>query len=89
MSYSYANERPQLFTERGVETLTLVRRNVERALKAAGAVRSDKAMTGAIGNSWTALAALDYMVEKGELREITDPEKVWAQHRVFVAGGAS
>lgn len=89
MSYSYAEQRPELFTESGVEVLTAVRSNVARALKAAGAVMADKAISGVGGDSWVQLAALDYMVEKGELREVTEQGKVWGQHRVFVKGGRS
>jgi hypothetical protein len=84
VSYVYAEQRANLFTEAGVEVLTEVRRNVERALKAAGAFRVEEVM--AVGDSWTVLAAIDYMVEKGEIREVTDREKVWGQHRVFVRG---
>lgn len=88
MSYDYADERPKLFTERGVEALSEVRRNVARALAAGGAVMAAKAIAGAPGDTWIQLAALDYMVEKGELREVTDPAEVWGQHRVFVIGGS-
>jgi hypothetical protein len=89
MSYDYAEERPKLFTENGVEVLTAVRRNVARALAAGGAVQAGFAISGVGGDSWVQLAALDYLVEKGELREITEQGKVWGQHRVFVKGGRS
>lgn len=89
MSYDYAEMRAQLFTESGVEQLTAIRRNVEQALRAHGAIRAQEAISGVPGDSWTQLAAIDYMVEKGEIREVTDPEKVWGQHRVFVKGGRS
>jgi hypothetical protein len=85
MSYVYADERPRLFTEEGVEMLTAIRRNVARALKVAGAVRAQEAMAGVCGNSWLQLAVFDYMVEKNELIEVTDPDKVWSQHRIFRA----
>jgi hypothetical protein len=86
VSYDYATERTELFTEHGVETLTAIRNNVEKALKVAGAVRASEAMHQVYGDMWLMLAALDYMVEKGELREVTGPD-VWGQHRVFVKGG--
>lgn len=86
VSYNYSEMREQIFTARGVEVLTAVQTNVHRALKAAGAVMADKAITGVSGDSWLMLAALDYMVEKGELREVTGSD-VWGQHRVFVKGG--
>jgi uncharacterized membrane-anchored protein len=83
--YVYTELRPELFTEEGVEKLTQIRRNVERALRDGGAVRAQEATRSVYGDSWLQLAALDYMVEKGEIREITGPD-VAAQHRVFVAG---
>ena len=86
MTYQYADLRPDLFAEQGVEALTHIRRNVENALRRSGAVRAQEAMSGVVGDSWLALAALDYMVEKGEIREVTGPA-VAAQHRVFVADG--
>lgn len=49
MSYVYADERPGLFTEEGVEMLTAIRRNVARALKVAGAVRGQEALAGVGG----------------------------------------
>jgi hypothetical protein len=84
MSYVYTEERPRLFDEDGVEVLSKVRRNVQRALEVAGAVRAMEAMTGVTGDDWLMLAALDYMVEKGEIREVTNEDQVWGQHRVFV-----
>lgn len=84
--YVYAEQRPALFTESGVEMLTSVRRAVEKALKLAGAVRAQEALSAASGDTWVQLAVLDYLVEKGEIREITTRDGLAAQHRVFVAG---
>lgn len=84
MSYVYSEQRSELFTERGVEILLKVRANVRRALKVAGAVRAEEAISGVTGLNWTQFAALDYMVEKGEIREISEPGCA-GQHRVFVS----
>lgn len=84
MSYDYQNERPALFTESGVEILLQVRKRVAKKLAVAGAVRFDRATDGITGDSWTMLAAMDYLVEKGELREVTAPGSCMGQHRVFV-----
>lgn len=84
MSYVYTEQRDKLFTEQGVAVLLRVRTNAERALKAAGAVRAQEATAGVGGDSWTQLAALDFMVEQGEIVEVTGGG-VWGQHRVFVA----
>lgn len=91
MGYDYQKERAALFTEDGVKFLIKLRDNVKRLCKLAGAVRASEAWNGTDGgNTWTMLAGLDYLVERGEIREITAPDSVWGQHRVFVLveGGA-
>jgi hypothetical protein len=86
MAYDYAEMRPKLFTEDGTELLTALRDNARRLLAQAGAVRAQEIWKHApSGDSWTLLAGLDYLVEKGDLREITGPD-AFGQHRVFVAG---
>jgi len=85
MSYVYEVEKPALFTDEGQRNFLKLRDFVHRTLKEAGAVRADKAMAQwGSGSSWTMIAALDRLVELGELREITGPD-VWGQHRVFVS----
>ena len=84
MAYDYRTERAKLFTEDGVKMLTKIRDNVKRLLAEAGAVASGAALRAVTGDSWTMLAALDYLVEQGEIKEVTPPE-TWGQHRVFVA----
>ena len=42
-------------------------------------------ISGATGDTWLMLACLDYLVERGELREITAGMDVAGQHRVYVA----
>ena len=87
MSYSYREEKPNLFTEQGVEMLTRMRDKAMELLQVAGAVRADKIIEAAGGgSSWTMLAALDYMVEKGDLRRVTTDGQTWGQHQVFVSG---
>lgn len=70
MAYAYTQMRPDLFTERGVEMLDKVRANVQRLLRQAGAFRAQEAWEGIGGDGWLKLAALDYMLEKGEIREV-------------------
>lgn len=84
MPYSYEVERPNLFTPDGVKLLISVRDNVQYLLRLAGAVRLQEAIGGATGDSWHMLAAIDYLVELGELREITAPG-VPGQYRVLVS----
>lgn len=81
--YIYEDERHKLFTESGVKMLLRVRNSVDEKLKHAGAVRSGEAISVVTGDSWTMLACLDYLVENGEIREITG-SAVAGQNRVFV-----
>lgn len=83
--YDYHETRPELFTERGAETLLKVRDNVQRIIREGGAVRAQESWKGVDGDSWLMLAALDYLVERDEIREVTNGAPA-AQHRVFVAG---
>lgn len=83
MSYQYQTERQKLFTETGVEMIAKVRDNVRELLRAAGAFRSQWAWKGVTGDTWMMLAALDYLVEKGEIREV-NPGTYVGQHRLFV-----
>ena len=81
--YDYQTERKELFTESGVETLTIIRDNVRRLLAEAGAFTADKVMSKCTGSTWTMLAAIDYLVEKGEIRRVTQSSSTWGQHQVF------
>jgi hypothetical protein len=80
---SYADHRAELFTDQGLTTLLKIQENVERLIGEAGAVRVQEAFKGVTGDTWLFMAALDYLVEKGEIREVTD-SSVWGQYRVFV-----
>lgn len=83
MSYCYEAEKDALFTEEGQRNFLKVRDFCHRMLREAGAVRADKAMHHwGSGSSWTMLAALDRLVELGELREVST--NTLGQHRVFV-----
>jgi len=83
MSYDYATERPELFTERGTKALLKLKDRIAYLLKEAGAFRHAEAMKDAdFGSSWQEIAALDYLVEIGEIEVAND--KGWAQYRVFV-----
>ena len=85
MSYNYVTEKPNLFSEKGVEMLLQIRENAESMLAQSGAFLSSRA-TNVSGNSWTALAALDYLAERGEIQRVERTGYVWAQHEVFIAG---
>lgn len=78
--YNYEEQKKELFTEDGLRILISMRDAAKRHLAESGAFRADKVFT--TGDSWTMLAALDFMVEEGEIREVK--RDCMAQHRVFV-----
>ena len=85
MSYKYETEKAALFSESGAAILLAVRDEAMRLIASAGACTSGKAMGKASGSSWTMLAALDYLVERGELRRVTTRGATAGQDQVFVA----
>ena len=84
MSYQYQVEKAALFTDEGQRKFIKVRDQVKRLLEQSGAVRMQEALSGVYGDSWTALACVDRLVELGEIRELTNSNCA-GQHRVFVS----
>ena len=86
--YRYDEMKPSLLTDNGQRMLFNVRDFVHQTLKTAGAVRMQEAMDAACDGwgEWERLAAVDRLVELGEIREIPQ-EGVPGQHRIFVKGG--
>ena len=83
MSYDYKDQKKELFTESGMETYIAVRDHTLAILGVSGAIDISHAIQKATGDTWTMLAAIDYMVEKGLIVEI--PRLNCAtQNRVFV-----
>jgi hypothetical protein len=85
MSYRYETQRAELFTEHGAKTLLTVRDNAKRLLNTAGAFMASHAFDGADGDTWTMLAALDYLVERGEIVRVAGGIATWGQCQVFTA----
>lgn len=85
MPYDYQTQRAALFTEEGQVLFMKIRDKTRRLLATAGAARMQEMVSGNSGDSWTFLACVDRMVELDEIREVTPPDKVAGQHRVFVA----
>lgn len=85
MGYEYKKERGNLFTESGTEILLKVRDEAKRLIAISGACTAEKAMANVTGSSWTMLAALDYLIERGELKQITRPGATAAQDAVYVS----
>ena len=89
MSYSYAAERPKLFTDEGQRDALKVLDHVRNLLSIAGAFEMQKAWKPlGSDDSWYALARVDRLVELGEIQEISPPYSA-GQHRVFVAAHRS
>jgi len=82
--YNYQKERPKLFTENGLKLLIQVRDNALDLLNEAGAFRADKVWKNCSGDSWMLLAALDYLVEKGEIVRVS--HDTIGQHQIFIKG---
>ena len=87
MSYDYRLERAFVFTEPGQEMLLRIRDNAARLLATAGACRFNEMTRGVTGDTWSMLACVDRLVERGDLVEVTGvAHEVAGQWRVFVAG---
>ena len=82
MSYVYAEQRKNLFTEEGLKLVMEAKDKALFCIQVSGAVKMDKLLQ--TGSSWDSLAAVDYLVETKIIREIT-PNTCWGQDRVFVA----
>ena len=81
--YNYQEQRSTLFTEDGMERFTKIRDHVKQLLDKSGAVTMSKAISVSTGINWEMMAAVDYMLEKNEIVEVTGPN-VAGQCRVFV-----
>ena len=83
MAYNYNEQKHELFTEDGIDILMKVKENINTKCDVAGAVMLNKLLDGVTGDTFTMLAAIDYLIEKGELREVTPPD-TRGQERVYV-----
>lgn len=82
MPYDYQAEKPKILTDKGQKAFLEVRDKANALCASAGCFRMDKVTPS--GDSWTAMAYVDRMVELGEIREITGPGTP-GQHRIFVS----
>lgn len=81
MGYIYENERQEIFTESGMAMFVEMRDQVKAKCKIAGAVRFDA--LSFTGSSWTALACMDLMIERNDIRRVTEGQGIAAQHHVY------
>lgn len=85
MSYNYATQKPNLFTEDGQVMFLKIRDAAKALLETSGAVTSDKLISAAgTGSNWDTLACVDRLVELGELLEVPNPHSSAGQHRIFI-----
>lgn len=82
--YQYEDLKPKLYSEDGFEMYAKIRDRTKQLLHDAGAFTCGAAIRGCAGDSWLMLACVDHLLAKGEIREVTDPDRVRAQDRVFV-----
>jgi len=81
--YNYETEKANLFTPSGVKQLMEVRDQVKYLIDNAGAFTGGKISVA--GDSWTTLAALDYLVEEGELVKLRKDSECWGQYQVYAS----
>lgn len=86
MAYDYQIEKKELFKEANIPIFFGIREQCKKLLKESGAFTAEKAMSGQHGSSWTMLAVLDYLVEKGEIKRVTEVGKTAGQYQVFTHG---
>lgn len=83
MAYEYENEKQKIFSESGQKLFLKIRDNVGALIDTAGAFAMHAASKGCSGDSWTMLAAVDRLVELGEIKEVPRGDIV-GQFRIFV-----
>jgi hypothetical protein len=83
-NYNYDDIRPELFTEEGVELLMKLRDVSGKLLFQAGAYTFEKVTRTITGGTWLMMAALDYMVERKEIRMVYEPSNT--MNRVYTKG---
>lgn len=83
-NYNYEDIRPELFTEEGVELLMKMRDHSTKLLFQAGAYSFEKVTRTITGDTWLMMAALDYMVERKEIRMVYEPSNT--MNRVYTKG---
>lgn len=82
--YKYDDLRPSLFTEEGFNKLIAIRDRAFELINISGACTVDKAITAVGGDSWIRLAAVDYLIERGDLKRVTEGLPLMGQDHVLV-----
>jgi len=72
-NYNYEEMREELFTEDGVDLLMQMRDHSTTLLFKAGAFSFEKVVRTVSGDTWLMMAALDYMIERKEIKKVYEP----------------
>jgi len=83
MSYDYAAERYKVLTPEGQKQMFSIRRRMEEMIEYSGVVTLGKATSNEVGDSWTMMACVDYLVEMGEFVEVGLTGHYAGQDRIF------
>lgn len=83
MSYSYATQRPFVFTEDGQVMFLSIRDKARKLMVDSACAMLGKIISGQTGEVWNMMACVDRLVELNELKEIPNPISSAGQHRIF------
>lgn len=81
--YKYEEMKPKLLSQEGFTMLLKIRDHTKSLIETVGCARLQEIINCTAGDSWMMIACVDFMLERGEIREITKPSD-FTQHRVFV-----
>lgn len=68
--YKYRDERHTVFTDDGVEMLVQIREQAEKLFDIAGCATIENLIRPCLGDSFTMLACIDFLVEKGHIEKV-------------------
>jgi hypothetical protein len=83
--YKYEELKKEIFTEDGQVMFLKIRDNANRLLKQSEAFSMNAVIKAVSGDTWKMMACVDRLIELGEIKEITEPNKVAGQNRIFVS----
>lgn len=82
--YIYKEQRRTIFTEEGVEKLLETRAAVTHFLQYTTVFTMGDIFGRVMGDTWGTMACVDYLVERGVIREVQQRSfEVAGQHRIF------
>ena len=82
--YNYEQQKPGLFDDIGQRRVIAVRDHVLSTLHISGAITMARAMDGAgTGDTYAQMAAVDRLVELGDIEEVALAKVPMGQHRIF------